>query len=110
MPRSSGGSHTSEFPCKADSPRLVDDGRAHAEDGRGGSERWTGRNPRSSVTAMATITAPLSSRVAAADRNLEGWVPGRRDEEQKRGRGAETGTQLESRTSCVPVSSLQEFL
>src|SRR5208282_1960613 len=64
---------------KADSPRFVDDGRAHAEDGRGGSERWSGRNPRSSVTAMATITAPLSSRVAAADRNLEAWVPGRRD-------------------------------
>ena len=38
MPRSSGGSHTSGFPWKADSPRFVDDGQAHAEDVRDGHQ------------------------------------------------------------------------
>ncbi len=37
-------------------PRFVDDGRTHPGDGRDGSERCSGRNPRSSVAAMATIT------------------------------------------------------
>ena len=71
MPRSSGGSLTSGFPWKADSPKFVDDGRTRAGDGRVGSERCSARNPRSSVTAMASITASLSSRTAAADRSLE---------------------------------------
>ena len=70
MPQSSGGSHTSGFPWKADSPRFVDDGRTHAGDGRNGSERCSARNPRSSVTAMVAITAPLSSRTAG-DRSME---------------------------------------
>ncbi len=51
MPRSSGESHTSGFPWKADSPRFADDGRTHAGEGRDGSGRCSARNPRSSVTA-----------------------------------------------------------
>ncbi len=153
---------------------------------RDGDDHWRGAIRRlARVTAMAWITAPLSSRTAAADCSLEAPAPGHRDRtircpasyptrarecpssevwcqpagaRKSRGRmllsglgpappdysmppysglgckgperifngaaamkrwkrssatnepckGAETGTQLESITSCVPVSSLKK--
>jgi len=43
------------------------------------SPAWGGKGVLARVTAMASITAPLSSRTAAADRSLEAPAPGHRD-------------------------------